>query len=286
MSATREVRSKIASIGSTRKITSAMEMVAASKMRKAQERMSRGRPYADKLRHIIGHMADAAMEYRHSYTQERPVQRVAYIIVTTDRGLCGGLNHNLLRVLLQELAAWEAQGIPADLCTIGARGGNFFSSHGGRVVASMKGLGDEPKVAELIGGIRTMLNAFEEKRIDKLLLASNRFVSTMNQAPQVDTLLPLPPTDEEPMKHHWDYIYEPDSRELIDGLMARYIESLVYQAVVENHACEQAARMVAMKNASENASELIDNLQLMYNKARQAAITQELAEIVGGAAAL
>lgn len=286
MAAGKEIRTKISSIRSTQKITSAMEMVAASKMRRAQERMELGKPYAKRIRAVVGHIANSVPEYRHAYMTERPVQRVGYIIVSTDRGLCGGLNINLFKAAINGMRTWSDQDIQVDLSLIGAKSMAFFKSVGGNVVASVRDIGEEPTVDQLIGGVKHMLDAYVDGRIDKLYLVSNEFVNTMTQTPQVEQLLPLEASDDEKLAHHWDYIYEPDAKELLDGLLTRYIESLVYQAVVENGACEQAARMIAMKNASDNAGTLIDELQLVYNKARQAAITQELSEIVGGAAAI
>ena len=286
MTAGKEIRTKISSIRSTQKITSAMEMVAASKMRRAQERMELGKPYAKRIRAVVGHIANSVPEYRHAYMTERPVQRVGYIIVSTDRGLCGGLNINLFKAAINGMRTWSDQDIQVDLSLIGAKSMAFFKSVGGNVVASVRDIGEEPTVDQLIGGVKHMLDAYVDGRIDKLYLVSNEFVNTMTQTPQVEQLLPLEASDDESLAHHWDYIYEPDAKELLDDLLTRYIESLVYQAVVENGACEQAARMIAMKNASDNAGTLIDELQLVYNKARQAAITQELSEIVGGAAAI
>ncbi|MDX1734368.1 MAG: F0F1 ATP synthase subunit gamma [Halioglobus sp.] len=286
MAAGKEIRTKISSIQSTQKITSAMEMVAASKMRKAQERMQLGKPYARRIRSVVGHIANSAPEYRHIYMETRDVSRVGFIVVSTDRGLCGGLNINLFKATVKAMKEWDDQNIEIDLCLVGAKAAAFFSSYGGNVVSAVRDLGEEPAVSDLIGGVKTMLDAYEEGRIDRLFLVSNEFVNTMTQAPAVEQLLPLEAKADEDMQHHWDYIYEPEAKELLEGLLTRYIESQVYQAVVENGACEQAARMLAMKNATENAGELIDDLQLIYNKARQAAITQELSEIVGGAAAI
>jgi len=286
MAVGKEIRTKITSIRSTQKITSAMEMVAASKMRRAQDRMELGKPYAQRMRAVIGHIANASAEYRHAYMREREVKRVGYIIVSSDRGLCGGLNINLFKRALQSMKTHSDEGRAVDLCLVGAKGQAFFASVGGNVVASVRDIGEEPTVEQLIGAVKHMLDAYVEGTIDRLYLVSNDFVNTMTQNPTVQQLLPLQAEEAEQYSHHWDYIYEPDARDLLDGLLARYIESLVYQAVVENGACEQAARMIAMKNASENAGELIDELQLVYNKARQAAITQELSEIVGGAAAI
>ena len=282
----KEIRTKISSIQSTQKITSAMEMVAASKMRKAQDRMELGKPYARRMRSVVGHIANAAPEYKHMYMQEREIQRVGYIIVSTDRGLCGGLNMNLFKRTVKSMKEWADQGIEIELSLIGAKAAAFFRSYGGNVTAAIRDLGEEPSLADLIGGVKTMLDAYADGKIDRLFLVNNEFVNTMTQSPMVTQLLPLQADESHEMKHHWDYIYEPDAKELLEGLLTRYIESQVYQAVVENGACEQAARMLAMKNATDNAGELIDDLQLIYNKARQAAITQELSEIVSGAAAI
>ena len=263
-----------------------MELVAASKMRRAQERMLLGKPYAERMRAVIGHIANAHSEYRHQYLEERAVKRVGFIIISTDRGLCGGLNINLFKATVRAMKGWQEQGAEIDLCTIGAKAATFFGGLGGNIVATIRDLGDAPSAADLIGSVKVMLDAYDEGRIDRLFLVGNTFVNTMTQKPEVHQLLPLLPEKDEKMSHHWDYIYEPDAQELLDGLLTRYIESQVYQGVVENNACEQAARMIAMKNATENAGQLIDELQLIYNKARQAAITQELSEIVGGAAAV
>jgi len=282
----KEIRTKISSIQSTQKITSAMEMVAASKMRKAQERMELGKPYARRMRSVVGHIANAAPEYKHMYMEEREVRRVGYIVVSTDRGLCGGLNMNLFKSAVKSMKSWADQDIEIELSLIGAKAAAFFNSYGGNVTAATRDIGEDPSLADLIGGVKTMLDAYADGRIDRLFLVSNQFVNTMTQDPAVEQLLPLLADEGEEMKHHWDYIYEPDAKELLEGLLTRYIESQVYQAVVENGACEQAARMLAMKNATDNAGDLIDDLQLIYNKARQAAITQELSEIVSGAAAI
>ena len=286
MAGGKEVRTKIASIKSTQKITSAMEMVAASKMRKAQDRMALGRPYASRIRAVIGHVANANAEYQHIYLQEREVKRVGYILVSTDRGLCGGLNINVFKTAIREMHSWDKQGVGVDICAVGNKAASFFNNIGGNVVAAVRDLGDQPQAKQLIGSVKVMLDRFADGDIDRLFLVSNEFVNTMTQKPQVQQLLPLKKDDEEQLQHEWDYLYEPEPVELLDGLLARYIESQVYQAVVENKACEQAARMIAMKSATDNAGELIDALQLVYNKARQAAITQELSEIVGGAAAV
>jgi F-type H+-transporting ATPase subunit gamma len=286
MAVGKEIRTKISSIRSTQKITSAMEMVAASKMRRAQERMEVGKPYANRIRNVVGHLANANPEYQHLFMQEREVKRVGYVVISTDRGLCGGLNINLFKATMRSMKQWDEKDVPIDLCLIGAKASAFFGTYGGNIVAATRDLGEEPVLSSLIGSVKTMLDAFAESRIDKLFLVSNEFINTMTQSPTVEQILPLVAEESDEMRHHWDYIYEPEARDLLDGLLARYIESLVYQAVVENGACEQAARMLAMKNATENAGELIDDLQLIYNKARQAAITQELSEIVSGAAAI
>ncbi len=286
MANAKELRKKIGSIKNTQKITSAMEMVAASKMRKAQERMSRGRPYSDEIRSVIGHIAKASPEYRHQFMKEREVKRIGYIIVTTDKGLCGGLNINLLKATVLDIKKWVEREVEVDLCLIGKKGIQFFKSYGGNVVAASGHVSESPAVADLIGSIRVMLDAFEEGRVDKIFLANNVFVNTMMQTPTINQLVPLAPIDDDSLNSRWDYIYEPDARELIEGLIQRFIESQVYQAVVENVACEQAAKMIAMKSATDNAGDLIDELQLIMNNARQSAITRELSEIVGGAAAV
>ena len=287
MAVGKEIRNQISSIKSTQKITSAMEMVAASKMRKAQERMKATRPYAEKMRQVIGHIAKANVQYKHPFMVEREVKRVGYVVVSTDRGLCGGLNINLFKALVRDMRAWKEKGVEADLCAIGQKGASFFRSYGGNVVAALTHLGDSPSSEKLIGNVKVMLDAFSEGKIDRLYLVSNEFENTMTQTPQVEQILPLPPgEDEEEIKNQWDYLYEPDARQILDGLLPRYIESQVYQGVVENLACEQAARMIAMKSATDNAGSIIDELQLAYNKARQAAITQEISEIVSGAASV
>lgn len=286
MASGKEIRTQIGSIKNTQKITSAMEMVAASKMRRAQDRMEKGKPYAQRMRAVVGHIANANPEYRHHYLDERDVKRVGFIIVSTDRGLCGGLNINVFKKALNESKHWSDQGIEVDFCLIGAKAAAFFSSVGGNVVAKVRDIGEEPTISSLIGSVKVMLDAFAEEKIDRLFLVGNDFVNTMTQAPFCNQLLPLPAEDDAKLKHPWDYLYEPDAVELLDNLLIRYIETQVYQAVVENGACEQAARMIAMKNATDNAGSIIDDLQLAYNKARQAAITQELSEIVSGAAAV
>ena len=286
MAGAKEIRTKIKSIQNTQKITSAMEMVAASKMRKAQERMRASRPYAEKIHTVISHLAQSHPEYRHSYMQDREVKRVGFIVISTDRGLCGGLNTNLFRSLLRQMQELQSQDVEFDVCTIGTKAAGFFKRVGGKIVAQAGHLGDAPRLTDLIGTVKVMLDAFDEGQIDRLYLSYNRFVNTMIQQPLTEQVLPIHAEPDEELRHHWDYIYEPDAREVLDGLMMRYVESLVYQAVVENGASEQAARMVAMKSATDNAGDLIDELQLIYNKARQAAITQEISEIVSGAAAV
>ena len=288
MASGKEIRTKIKSIQNTQKITSAMEMVAASKMRKAQDRMASSRPYSNKMRQVIHHLAFAHTEYKHPYLQDRPqVKRVGYIIVSTDRGLCGGLNNNEFKAVLNNMKQWRDQGIEVDYCTIGTKALAFFKRLKGNIMSQASHLGDAPTMTDLIGTIKVMLDAYNDGKIDRLYLAFNEFENTMSQKPRVDQLLPVTSIkQEDQLKHHWDYIYEPGAKEVLDGLLTRYIESLVYQGVIENVACEMAARMVAMKAASDNAGNLIDELQLVYNKARQAAITQEISEIVGGAAAV
>ena len=287
MASEKEIRTQIASIKNTQKITKAMEMVAASKMRKAQDRMAANRPYSQKMRSVIGHVASANIEYHHPYLMDQPdVKRVGYIIVSTDRGLCGGLNTNLFKQAVASMAEWSEQGAEIDVVTIGKKSQAFFKRMGGNIVGQVTDLGDAPELATLIGSVKIMLDAYDEGRLERLYIVENEFVNTMTQTPSVTQLLPAKPDADEQLTHHWDYIYEPDSKTVVDHLMTRYIESLVYQAVVENIACEMASRMLAMKSASDNAGDLIDDLQLKYNKARQAAITQEISEIVGGAAAV
>jgi F-type H+-transporting ATPase subunit gamma len=287
MAVGKEIKTKIASVQSTRKITSAMEMVAASKMRRAQDRMESSRPYARSIRGVIQHLAKSNPEYKHLYMQERETKRVGFVVVATDRGLCGGLNVNAFKAAVKSMKEFHDQNIEIDICSLGSKSATFFKNFGGNVVAAKAQLGDAPEVADLIGAVKVMLDAYDEGKLDKLYVVSNEFVNTMTQAPKVEQLLPLKAEDDnEGLNHHWDYLYEPDAKELLNGLLVRYIESLVYQAVVENNACEQAARMLAMKNATDNAGNLIDELQMVYNKARQAAITQEISEIVSGAAAV
>jgi len=285
MPSTKEIRTQIGSIKSTQKITSAMEMVAASKMRKAQERMELGRPYARRIRAVAAHLSNATQVYRHPYLTTRDVKRVGYIIVSTDRGLCGGLNINTFKKALESIQSWNDKNIDVDLCLIGNKAAAFFNNVGGNVLGVAKDLGEKPSLMDVVGSVKVMLDAYLQGDIDQLMLVGTDFVNTMTQSPVVQQLLPLK-LDDEDVTHRWDYIYEPSPEELVEELMNRYIESQVYQALVENRACEQAARMVAMKAATDNAGDLIGELQLVYNKARQAAITQELAEIVSGAAAV
>ena len=292
MAIAKEVRTQIRSIKNTQKITRAMEMVAASKRRKAQERMHHARPYASKMRKVIGHLARSHPEYRHPFLESRDFKRVGFIIVTSDRGLCGGLNTNLLKSTVASMKEWKDKGAEIALCLIGSKAENFFRRHGGHVMAQAAHLGDAPTAGNLVGEIKIMLDAYADNKLDALFLLHNEFINSMTQKPKLLQLLPLLAIDNEDKnekegkKEHWDYIYEPDAKVLLDSLFRQYIESQVYQGVIENIACEQAARMVAMKSASDNAGNMIEDLQLVYNKARQAAITQELAEIVGGAAAV
>ncbi|NNF52685.1 MAG: F0F1 ATP synthase subunit gamma, partial [Gammaproteobacteria bacterium] len=259
---------------------------AASKMRKAQDRMREARPYADKIRTVIGHLSEANPDYKHPWLVEREVKRVGYIIISTDRGLCGGLNVNMFKRVLASMQEWRDQGVELEMCLIGAKGVRFFRRFGGKPAATATHLGDTPRITDLIGTIKVMLDAYSEGRIDRLFLVHNEFETTMSQKPKIRTMLPVETTDETDLQTHWDYIYEPGARELLDGILMRYVESQVYRGSLENIACEMAARMVAMKSATDNAGDIIDNLQLVYNKARQAAITQEISEIVGGAAAV
>ncbi len=287
MAGAKEIRTQIKSIQNTQKITKAMEMVAASKMRKAQERMRASRPYAEKMRNVVAHMGKAHPEYRHPYLMQREARRVGLIVVSTDQGLCGGLNTNLFKSAIRSMQEWRNQNLEIDIAVIGAKAMGFFKRLGGNVVSENSHLGDTPRIEELIGSVKVMLDAYDEGDIDGLYLANNVFVNTMTQSPAVEQLLPVVGDDsDKELGHHWDYIYEPDAREVMDGLLMRYIESLVYQGLVENISCEMAARMVAMKAASDNAGDLIGELQLVYNKVRQGAITQELSEIVSGAAAV
>ncbi len=286
MAVAKEINTKIRSIKNTRKITHAMEMLAASKMRKAQERMAISRPYATKIRKVISHVASSHPEYHHPYLNVREIKRAGFMIVTSDRGMCGGLNANVLKAAVSAMKEYHERGVAIDLCLIGNKAEAFFKRHGGNVVAQANHLGDAPKVLDLVGIVKVMLDNYDKGTLDSLFIVHNEFINTMMQKPRILQLLPIVASKEKELEHYWDYIYEPAAKDLLDLLLTRYVESQVYQAVVENIACEQAARMVAMKNATDNAGELINTLQLAYNKARQAAITQELAEIVAGAAAV
>ncbi len=288
MAVGREIRDKISSVKSTQKITKAMEMVAASKMRKAQDRMLAARPYALKIRSVVAHIARANLEYKHPFTIEREVKRVGYIVVSSDRGLCGGLNMNVFRKTMTDMAAWDAQNVEIDIATIGAKALGYFRRAGGRVISEASHYGDKPALSDLLGAITSMLTAYEEGRIDRLFVVSNEFVNTMTQQANSLQLLPIDTTEAagEDVPTLFDYIYEPEAKPILDTVLKRYIESQIYQAVVENVACEQSARMIAMKAATDNAGDLIADLQLVYNKARQSAITQEISEIVSGAAAV
>ncbi len=288
MAGDKEIRNKIASVKNTQKITGAMEMVAASKMRRAQERMASNLCYAETMRKVIGHIALGKLEYHHSYLEEREIKRVGYIVISSDRGLCGGLNINLFKPVIEEMHKHSAAGVEVDLALVGSKAVGFFSGLGANIVAQTSGLGDQPTVNDLIGSVKIMLDAYDQGKLDRLYIVNNKFINTMIQEPRISQLLPLPKAEGEAemSKNHWDYIYEGEPKDILDSLLVRYVESQVYQGVVENLACEQVSRMVAMKAATDNANDLIDDLQLVANKARQAAITQELSEITGGAAAV
>jgi len=286
MASGKEIKSKIGSIKNTQKITSAMEMVAASKMKKAQDRVASSRPYAENLRKVIGRVAQANLDFHHPFLEERDVKRVGYIVISTDRGLCGGLNSNEFKKVTKDVQAWKEKGVEAEYATLGSKAAGFFQRFGGDLLAKKAGLGDAPSIQDVIGPVKVMLDAFAEGKIDRLFVVYNKFVNTMKQEPTIEQLLPLPKAEEEVSAHAWDYLYEPGPEAILETLLVRFIESQVYQGVVENAASEQAARMVAMKAATDNAGDLMDELQLVYNKARQAAITQEISEIVGGSAAV
>ena len=292
MANSKEIKIQIASIGNTQKITSAMEKVAVSKMKKTQDKMLKGRPYRDRMLSVISHLAKGQPEYKPKYMEERDVKNIAIIVISSDKGLCGGLNANLLREVTRFASKQAAEGKNISYSLIGTKAQSFFKSFGGNVISATEKLGDDPSIEQLVGSMKILLDSFSEGDIDKVYLASNSFVNTMTQDPEINQLLPLSKIEEEEEEQskdtpRWDYIYEPDdSRVLLDGLMERYIESLLYQSVIENIACEQAAKMVAMKSATDNAGSLIEELQLVYNNARQAAITQEISEIVAGAEAL
>ena len=284
----KEIRSKIRSVKNMQKITKAMEMVAASKIRKAQDQMEASRPYAERIRRVVGHLAHANPDYKHPWLVDREVKRVGYIIISTDRGLCGGLNINMFKTVIGELQQWQEKNIEVDLALVGAKAVQFFRRLGGNVVGTATHLGDKPQINDLIGSIKIMLDSYSDGKIDRLFLVHNEFVSTISQVPVVKSILPVSAIDlgDETLQKHWDYIYEPDAAELLDDVLMRYIESQVYRGAVENFASEMAAKMVAMKSATDNAGDIINDLQLAYNKARQASITQEISEIVGGAAAV
>jgi F-type H+-transporting ATPase subunit gamma len=287
MSGAKEIKGKIGSIKNTQKITSAMEMVAASKMKKAQDRMASSRPYAQIMRKVIGHLARGTIEYRHPYLEERDVKRVGYLVISSDRGLCGGLNSNEFKAVAHDVEKYSEAGVELDFALIGSKAVTFFNRFGGNVVAVKSGLGDAPSVQDVVGAVRIMLDAYNEGKIDRLFVVYNKFVNTMTQTPKIDQLLPLPKLEEDKdMSGNWDYIYEPEPEAILDALLVRYVESQVYQGVVENAASEQAARMIAMKAATDNAGDIIDDLQLVYNRSRQAAITQEISEICAGSAAV
>jgi F-type H+-transporting ATPase subunit gamma len=287
MAGSKEIRTKIKSVENTRKITRAMEMVAAAKMRRAQERMRAARPYAEKIRNVAAHLSRANPEYKHAFLVKREVvKNVGLIVITSDKGLCGGLNTNLLRLAVHEMKAWETAGKGLTVCPIGNKGYGFMNRIGAKVKSHLTGLGDTPHMEKLIGAVKVMLDSYAAGEIDAVYLSYNHFINTMKQEPRIEQLLPLSGEQLGAANGNWDYIYEPDAKKVIDELMLRYIESLVYQAVVENIASEQSSRMVAMKAASDNAKSVISELKLVYNKARQAAITKEISEIVGGAAAI
>lgn len=290
MASGKDIKTKIGSINNTQKITSAMEMVAASKMKKAQERMASSRPYADSIRKVIGHVAHANLEYKHPFLEEREAKRVGYIVISTDRGLCGGLNTNEFKAVVKHAKTFQENGVEVDFAAIGSKATGFFKRFGGRLLAQTSGLGDKPSVKDVLGTVQVMLDAFDEGKIDRLFLVYNKFVNTMTQEPTVAQMLPLPKVEgderDDVQSGSWDYLYEPEPQSILDTLIRRFVESTVYQGVVDNIASEQAARMVAMKAATDNAEDLIDQLQLVYNKARQAAITQEISEIVSGAEAV
>lgn len=286
MAVGKEIRTQIASIKNTQKITSAMKMVAASKMKKAQLRMEASRPYAEKAKQIINHLAHARSEFKHPYMVRRDVKSVGYIVISSDRGLCGGLNSNLFRLLLSDLAKQEENNIKVQSCAIGKKAISFFKGVNTQLVSSIADLGDTPHFNDIIGAIKVMLDKFNNGEIDALYLVHNLYVNTMTQQPEINQLLPMQAESVDEISHHWDYIYEPSAKEVLSDLLVRYIETLVYQGLVENAACEQSARMVAMQSATDNAGDMVKNLQLVYNKARQAAITQEISEIVSGAAAV
>lgn len=286
MAAGKEIKTKIASVKNTQKITAAMEMVAASKMRRAQDQMLATRPYAQRIAKVVGHVASSHPEYKHPFLIERPVKRVGIVAITTDRGLCGGLNTNLFKKALNHIGELDSKGIEIEVVTFGTKALSFFKRIGAKVVAETSHIGDSPEMSQIIGPVQALLKSYEDGNIDEIYLVHNEFVNTMTQEPTVRQLVPVKSAEDTELSHHWDYIYEPGSKEVLDNLLDRYIESLVYQGVVENVACEMAARMIAMKSATDNAGDMIDELQLVYNRQRQASITQEISEIVAGAAAV
>ena len=286
MAGGKEIKTKIASVKNTQKITAAMEMVAASKMRRAQDQMYATRPYAERIANVVHHVASAHTEYKHPFLNERPMKRVGIVAISTDRGLCGGLNTNMFKKALNHIGELDDKGIEIEVVTFGGKALGFFKRIGATVVAEASHVGDSPEIAQIIGPIQVLMQSYEKGEIDAIYLIGNEFVNTMTQSPKVTQLVPIEPSQDTELKHHWDYIYEPDAKEVLDQVLDRYIESLVYQGVVENVACEMASRMVAMKNATENAGDMINELQLIYNRERQASITQEISEIVAGAAAV
>ena len=286
MAGGKEIKTKIASVKNTQKITAAMEMVAASKMRRAQDQMFATRPYAQRIANVVSHVASAHPEYKHPFLSDRPIKSIGLIAISTDRGLCGGLNTNMFKKALNHIGEFDDKGIEIKVVTFGTKALGFFKRIGAKVVAETSHIGDRPEIAKIIGPVQVLLGSYEKGEVDAIYLISNEFVNTMTQQPTVTQLVPVEPAPDEELKHHWDYIYEPGSKEVLDNLLERYIESLVYQGVVENVACEMAARMIAMKSATDNAGDMIDELQLIYNRERQASITQEISEIVGGAAAV
>jgi len=286
MAGGKEIKTKITSVKNTQKITKAMEMVAASKMRRAQDQMFATRPYAERIANVVSHIASAHPEYKHPFLITRPVKRAGIIAVSTDRGLCGGLNTNMFKAALNLIGDLDEKGIEVEVVTFGTKALGYFKRIGAKVVAEISHIGDRPEMAQTIGPVQVLLKSFADGDVDEIYLVSNVFVNTMTQEPTITQLVPIEPSTHEELKHHWDYIYEPDAKEVLDYVLDRYIESLVYQGVVENVACEMAARMVAMKNATENAGSMIDELQLIYNRERQASITQEISEIVSGASAV
>ncbi len=287
MAVGKEIRTQISSIKNTQKITSAMEMVAASKMKKAQDRMLASRPYSEKISNVIGHLAYAHTEFEHPYMKDAgELKRIGIIIISSDRGLCGGLNTNLFRSILKDITNYQAKGIEVDICTVGKKSTAFFKNTGLTIKSVLTDLGDTPHFDDLLGTVKVMLDSYDEGEIQQLSVAYNRFENTMTQVPTMMQLVPMVAGESDNMNHYWDYIYEPDAQDVLSALLTRYIEALVYQGLVENIACEQSSRMIAMKSATDNAGDMVKDLEMVYNKARQAAITQEISEIVGGAAAV